>query len=226
MLPAAADLGNRPRDACAKPRKISPPRDQNFRRYRRQLLVVALHQCAVKPVLAPQQRIFVFKQLFVPPERSHISGRDLRDRRIEKLAPLRRCALDDRQMIRTEQHRTEDAERLARRDLHAVFCPPPRPAEIAVAERLFFAAAGKGDVNPAALCAEPHKIALARRAEGSAPRKKVDGFKHVGLALGVVAVEQIDSGIKMNAFSFRRAEIFKRDRLEDHYSFMRSGSTM
>ena len=129
-------------------------------------------------------------------------------------------------MVGAEQHRAEDAKRLAHRHLHAVSRPLPRTVEIPVPKRLAFTAPHKDNVYRTAVRAEPHKVALARRAKGFAPGKKVDCLKHIGLARRVVAVQQVDPVVKMQARRLRRAEILQRDRLYIHASFMRSGSTM
>ena len=179
-------------DARHAQRKVLPHRQQ-----RRLFLAVA------------QDARLVLVQTVVFLQIARVVRPQLTQRRVEKAPPRRRACAHEHQILRTEQHGLEQALHVALPLLaHAVFVDLHRPeARQAQLECVLAALRLEFRADECRILAEPQSFLLLRRAEqphGRAGRRRLE---QVGLALPVLAADQIDRRVEDKACILVIAEI-------------------
>ncbi len=145
----------------------------------------------------------------------HIAGHHLADGAIQKRAALRGSLLDERQLPRREHHRQKFTGQLAGNTLHTIQ-PGQLFAAIGQCRSFLPVLAGKFRLNAGDLLPKAQIVAFLGRAEALLPGKQVDGLDEIGLALGVFAVNDINTGSRGHIHRRQVAEIFSFQPGEPH----------
>ena len=121
----------------------------------------------------------------------------------------RASALDELQILRAKNHRPHHAEVIAqfahRLGVQGEFALGRRPVHLDLVFRL----RRNGGADEVTLLAVADHLRAADAAKGAEGGEQINGFENVGLALGVVAQQQVKAGRKIGVQPREIAEVAK-----------------